>query len=85
MRLVLVAPWAVLLPLDALRMQALVLRGEVIAILALATGEDDLLSRHSELLLVESVRVGAPSVERPGSLGCFVVLSTPVRRAGVNC
>jgi hypothetical protein len=43
---VLVAPWAVLLPLDALRMQALVLRGEVIPILALATGEDDLVARH---------------------------------------
>jgi hypothetical protein len=46
MRLVLVAPWAVLLPLDALGMQALVLRGEVVAILALATGEDDFVARH---------------------------------------
>jgi hypothetical protein len=27
-------------------MQALVLRGEVVAILALATGEDDLVARH---------------------------------------
>jgi hypothetical protein len=43
---VLVAPRAVLLPLDALGMQALVLRGEVVAILALATGEDDLVARH---------------------------------------
>jgi hypothetical protein len=47
MRLVLVAPGAVLLPLDALRMQALVLRGEVIAILALATGENDFVARHN--------------------------------------
>jgi hypothetical protein len=44
--LVLVAAWAVLLPLDALRMQALVLRGEVVAILTLAAGEDDLVSGH---------------------------------------
>jgi hypothetical protein len=42
----LVATWAVLLPLDALRMQALVLRGEVIAILTLAAGEDDFVARH---------------------------------------
>ena len=46
MKLVLVAAWAVLLPLDALRMQALVLRGEVIPVLALAAGENDFLSRH---------------------------------------
>jgi hypothetical protein len=78
----LVATGAILLPLDALRMEALVLHGEVVAILALAAGEDDFLSRHSEFPLVESVRVGAVSVERPGSLGCSVVLSTPVRRAG---
>jgi hypothetical protein len=42
----LVAPRAVLLPLDALRVKALVLGGEVIPILALATGEDDLVARH---------------------------------------
>jgi hypothetical protein len=42
----LVAPGAVLLPLHALRVQTLVLRGEVIPILALATGEDDLVARH---------------------------------------
>jgi hypothetical protein len=42
----LIAPGAVLLPLDALGVQALVLRGEVVAILALATGEDDLVARH---------------------------------------
>jgi hypothetical protein len=48
---VLVAPGAVLLPLDALGMQALVLGGEVVAILALATGEDDLVARHDCLLV----------------------------------
>ena len=46
MKDVLVATRAVLLPLDALRMQALVLRGEVIAILTLAAGEDDFVARH---------------------------------------
>jgi hypothetical protein len=42
----LVATRAILLPLDALGMQALVLHGEVVAVLALAAGEDDFLSRH---------------------------------------
>jgi len=42
----LVATGAVLLPLDALGMQALVLRSEVIPILTVAAGEDDLVSRH---------------------------------------
>ena len=42
----LVAARTVLLPLDALGMEPLVLRGEVIPILALATGEDDLVARH---------------------------------------
>jgi hypothetical protein len=42
----LVATRAVLLPLDALGMQALVLRGEVVAILTVAAGEDDLVSWH---------------------------------------
>jgi hypothetical protein len=50
MQLMLVATGAVLLPLDALRMQALVLHGEVVAVLALAAGEDDFLSRHSKPL-----------------------------------
>jgi hypothetical protein len=44
--LMLVAAGAILLPLDALRMEPLVLHGEVVAILALATGEDDLFARH---------------------------------------
>jgi hypothetical protein len=52
MQLMLVAAGAILLPLDALRVEALVLHGEVVAILTLATGEDDLLSRHVELPLV---------------------------------
>jgi hypothetical protein len=51
MRLVLVAPRAVLLPLDALRVQALVLGGEVIAILTLAAGEDDLVAGHDSRLV----------------------------------
>jgi hypothetical protein len=46
MQLVLVAPRAVLLPLDALGMQALVLGGEVVAVLALAAGENDFFARH---------------------------------------
>jgi hypothetical protein len=46
MELMLVAARAVLLPLDALRVEALVLGREVIPILALATGEDDLVARH---------------------------------------
>jgi hypothetical protein len=45
--LVLVAPRAILLPLNALRMQALVLGGEVIAILTLAAGENDFVSWHN--------------------------------------
>jgi hypothetical protein len=46
MDLMLVAARAVLLPLDALRMEPLVLRGEVIAILTLVAGENDLVSWH---------------------------------------
>jgi hypothetical protein len=42
----LVATRAILLPLDALRMRALVLRGEVVAILTFVAGEDDFFSRH---------------------------------------
>jgi hypothetical protein len=42
----LVATWAVLLPLDALRMGASILGGEVIAILALIAGKNDFLSWH---------------------------------------
>jgi hypothetical protein len=46
--LVLVAARAILLPLDALRMEALVLRGEVVAALTLGAPEDDLVARHIE-------------------------------------
>jgi hypothetical protein len=46
MKLVSVAARAVLLPLDALRMEALVLHGEVVAILTIAAGEDDLFAGH---------------------------------------
>jgi hypothetical protein len=42
----LVAPRTILLPLDALGVQALVLRREVVAILTLAARENDLVSRH---------------------------------------
>jgi hypothetical protein len=55
----LVAARAILLPLDALRVEALVLHGEVVAILTLAAGEDDLFAWHSAFLEVKSVRVGA--------------------------
>src|SRR5437868_13762822 len=51
MNLVLVAARAVLLPLHALRMQALVLRGEIISVFALAAGENDFLSWHCRQLL----------------------------------
>jgi hypothetical protein len=51
MELMLVATGAILLPLDALRMQALVLHGEVVAILALAAGEDDFFAWHVSLPL----------------------------------
>jgi len=46
MKLVAIATRAVLLPLDALRMETLVLVGEVIAILAVAAGKNDFFSRH---------------------------------------
>jgi hypothetical protein len=60
MELMLVAAGAVLLPLDALRVEPLVLHGEVVAILALAAGEDDLFAWHlSKPLEVKSVRVRA--------------------------
>jgi hypothetical protein len=59
MELMLVATGAVLLPLDALRMEALVLHGEVVAVLTLAASENDLFARHLDpLLKVLSVRVG---------------------------
>jgi len=46
MELVAIAARAILLPLDALRMQALVLVGEVIAILAVTAGKNDFFARH---------------------------------------
>jgi hypothetical protein len=49
MELMLVAAGAILLPLDALRVETLVLHGEVVAILTLAAGENDLVSGHGEL------------------------------------
>jgi hypothetical protein len=46
MELVAIAARAILLPLDALRMEALVLIGEVVAILAIAAGKNDFFARH---------------------------------------
>jgi hypothetical protein len=46
MELVAIAARAILLPLHALRMEALVLVGEVIAILAVAAGKNDFFARH---------------------------------------
>jgi hypothetical protein len=46
MQLVAIAARAILLPLDALGMEALVLIGEVIAILAVAAGKNDFFARH---------------------------------------
>jgi hypothetical protein len=49
MQLVSVAARAVLLPLDALGVQALVLGGEVIAVFTIAACENDFVSRHFSL------------------------------------
>jgi hypothetical protein len=70
MELMLVATGAILLPFDALRVQALVLHGEVVAVLTLAASENDLFARHlNPFLKVLSVRVGALSViQQPGLL-----------------
>jgi hypothetical protein len=46
MQLVAIAARAILLPLDTLRMEALVLIGEVVAILAIAAGKNDFFARH---------------------------------------
>jgi hypothetical protein len=46
MQLVSVAARAVLLPLDTLRMQALVLGGEVVAVFTIAARENDFVSWH---------------------------------------
>jgi hypothetical protein len=49
-----IAARAILLPLDALRVEALVLVGEVIAILAVAAGKNDFFARHEQLRLKRS-------------------------------
>jgi hypothetical protein len=67
MELMLVAAGAVLLPLDALRMEALVLHGEVVAILTLAAGEDDLFARHWIRPLGEVSPRGAVDVGDPAT------------------
>jgi hypothetical protein len=43
---VLVATRAVFLPFDALRVQALVLHGEIIPVLAITAGHNDFFARH---------------------------------------
>jgi hypothetical protein len=64
--LMLVATRAVLLPLNALGMDALVLRGEVIPVFALAARDDDFFSGHcSEPLMVDAFRFSLQS-SRPG-------------------
>src|SRR5690348_11133834 len=85
-QLMLVATGAVLLPLDALWVQALVLHGEVIAILALAAGEDDLLAGHLGLSLgVVSPRPGtALSGSRQPGLPC-PASRRPLARWWMNC
>jgi hypothetical protein len=50
---VLVAPRTILLPLDALGVQALVLVGEIVAVLTVVAGENDFLSRHGDLFQTE--------------------------------
>ena len=66
----LVAARAVLLPLDALRMRALVLRGEVVAVLTLAAGENDLVAGHRSgprRREVEKTGRREPAATNPGS------------------
>jgi hypothetical protein len=46
MELVAIASRAVLLPLDALRMEPFVLVREVVAVLAVAAGKNDFFARH---------------------------------------
>jgi hypothetical protein len=48
MQLVAVAAWAILLPLHPLGVKALVLRREVIAILAVAASHDDFVAGHKK-------------------------------------
>jgi hypothetical protein len=59
MKLMLVAARAVLLPLDALRVEALVLRGEVVPVLTLGATENDLVAGHGNFLALGST--GLPS------------------------
>jgi hypothetical protein len=65
--LMLVAAGAILLPLDALRVEPLVLHGEVVAILTHAACEDVLFARHENVLKVKSVRGGLELVGDPAT------------------
>jgi hypothetical protein len=49
MQLVAVAAWAILLPLHTLGVESLVLRREVIAVFAIAAGENDFVAGHDNL------------------------------------
>jgi hypothetical protein len=59
MQLVAVAAWAILLPLDALGVEALVLVGEVIAVFAGLASENDFFAGHTLSWRTEPLRVGA--------------------------
>src|SRR5690606_24503256 len=81
-----VAARAILLPLNALRVQALVLGGEVIAVFALAAREDDLVAGHgrsSDLLskFELSVVTGRQRAWLTPSAGCLhhlrIFVTTP--------
>ena len=63
MQLVAVATWAILLPLHTLWVEALVLRGEVIAILTIAASENDFVAGHVKNLCRYSLHANryAPS------------------------
>jgi hypothetical protein len=63
----LVAARAVLLPLDALGVQALVLRGEVIAILTIGARENDLVAGHVKNLK-GAARIGGSRLTAPVAL-----------------
>src|SRR4030095_10965880 len=54
----LVAARAVLLPLDALRVHATILRGEVVAVFAVVAGENDFVSAHLRFRFSKSLRPG---------------------------
>jgi hypothetical protein len=74
---VLVAPRAILLPLDALGVQTLVLVGEVIAVLAVVAGENDFLSGHGTLLRDQGIE-GIMGIEGPLTPSIPLIPSIPL-------